>query len=1008
MQPLAEIVEAGVRLALPLLHYFIDKVAAHVFDSVEAEADLSVGVGSKAAIGDIDVRRQHFDAKASALARVLNDLIGVVQHAGEQGGHELAAVMALEVGCLECDVGVAGRVALVERIGRKAGHLVVNFVGHFFRDAVGYAARALVAGVGAAMDKMLPLGLHNGVLLLAHGAADVVCLPKGEACQLAEDLHDLLLIDDAPVGDVQNVGQLRRFVANFVRLVAVAQVGRDGVHGTGAVQADESDDVFEVLRLQTHEHLLHARRFQLEHALRLALGEHGIRLRVVVIELGDGEVRVLFLDGQLRVSDDRQGAQAQKIHLQQAQLLNLGHVELCHGQAVVGGQRQIVVGRFRGDDDARRMGGSVAGHSLHLHGRVDEFRHLRVVVVHLLEFRRNFQRAFQRHFQFHRHLFCHNIHALVGHSQHTAHIADGVAGGHGAKGDDLGHMVCAVLAVDVVDDLLPPLVAEIHVEIGHTDAFGVQKALENQVVADGVDVGDADAVGRDAACAGATARAHRHALTLGVVDVIPDDEVVVGIAHLLDDADLIVQAVFVSLRHVGAVAVLQTFPAEFLEKILIVHAAGGLVIGDLGVAELEIKIALVGDLLGVLAGFRHHGEQLVHFIRRFDVEFIGLELHAVGVLHGFARLDAEQDGLHLRVLFAQVVGIVGGYHGDARFPRQLDELRQNDVVFFEAVVLQFNIVIALAEEVAVPQGRALGPVIVARQKSLRYLARKAGGKADEALVVLFQELLIHAGLGVKALHEGGGHHLAEVFVARLVFAQQDQMVVAVDLIDFIKAGAGGNIDLTADDGLDARFLGRLVKLYAPVHHAVVGAGNGGLTALLHPVHQLVDAAGAVQQAILRMDVEVDKVSPLLVVFAGFGHAVSSLFLCSSSSRWRSASASASSFFMRWESPDLLMGGSKQAHSAVKDKSGASIRLAAASCSASGSVSSAFCSCKKRMAFSVWALARAVLPRLAVSQLVWRLIWLRTCFTAFCALICAAASVAPIKARMRSTWTLFLT
>src|SRR5699024_9876636 len=98
------------------------------------------------------------------------------------------------------------------------------------------------------------------------------------------------------------------------------------------------------------------------------------------------------------------------------------------------------------------------------------------------------------HFQLHGHQLCHRVHALVGQAHHPAHVPDGVAGGHGPEGDDLGHVVRAVLPVDVVDDLLAALVAEVHVEVGHTDPLGVQKALEDQVVADGVDVGDADAV----------------------------------------------------------------------------------------------------------------------------------------------------------------------------------------------------------------------------------------------------------------------------------------------------------------------------------------------------------------------------------------------------------------------------------------------------------------------------------------------------------------------------------
>ena len=169
-------------------------------------------------------------------------------------------------------------------------------------------------------------------------------------------------------------------------------------------------------------------------------------------------------------------------------------------------------------------------------------------------------------------------------------------------------MVRAILPVDVVDDLLTALIAEIDVEIGHTDALRVQETLEDEVVADGVDVSDAHAVGRDAARPRATSRADRDALTLGVVDVVPDDEVVVGVAHRLDDTDLVGQPVLVGLRDVGAVAALEAVPAELLEECLIVHPVRGFVIGDLGVTEIKVKLTLVCDLLGVGAGLRHHCE----------------------------------------------------------------------------------------------------------------------------------------------------------------------------------------------------------------------------------------------------------------------------------------------------------------------------------------------------------------------------------------------------------------
>ena len=339
MHPLAEIVKAGIGLFPALSNCVLNEVTAYVFHGVQAKTDLPVIIGGKAAVGDVHVRRQHLDAQTGALARILNDLIRIIQHAGEQCCHELAGIMALEISRLESHIGVAGRMALIESVGRKAGHLVVDLVCHLLRDAVGNAARTFVTGFGTAVHKVLPLCFHDSVLLFAHGAADVICLPEGKACQLPEDLHDLLLIDDAAVGHIQNVRQLRGLVADFVRLVPVAQIGGNGVHGARAVQTDQSDDIFKVLGLQPHKHLLHAGGFQLEHTLGIALTQHFIGVRVIIIQIADGELRVPLLHRNLCVPDDGQGAQTQKVHLQKTQFLDLGHVELGHRQAIVGGKR---------------------------------------------------------------------------------------------------------------------------------------------------------------------------------------------------------------------------------------------------------------------------------------------------------------------------------------------------------------------------------------------------------------------------------------------------------------------------------------------------------------------------------------------------------------------------------------------------------------------------------------------------------------------------------------------
>ena len=94
----------------------------------------------------------------------------------------------------------------------------------------------------------------------------------------------------------------------------------------------------------------------------------------------------------------------------------------------------------------------------------------------------------------------------------------------------------------------------------------------------------------------------------------------------------------------------------------------------------------------------------------------------------------------------------------------------------------------------------------------------------------------------------------EVAVARLVLAQQDEVAGrAVQLVDPVEPGAGGHVDLTADDGFDALRLAGPVEVDDAVHVAVVSNGDGGLAQLLDPLGQLWDAAGPVQKAVFSMD-----------------------------------------------------------------------------------------------------------------------------------------------------------
>ena len=54
------------------------------------------------------------------------------------------------------------------------------------------------------------------------------------------------------------------------------------------------------------------------------------------------------------------------------------------------------------------------------------------------------------------------------------------------------------------------------------------------------------------------------------------------------------------------------------------------------------------------------------------------------------------------------------------------------------------------------------------------------------------------------------------------------------------------VELAANQRLDARLLGFFIKLQGPVHGAMVGEGNGPHTEFLGGLYQVADADGAIE------------------------------------------------------------------------------------------------------------------------------------------------------------------
>jgi len=199
---------------------------------------------------------------------------------------------------------------------------------------------------------------------------------------------------------------------------------------------------------------------------------------------------------------------------------------------------------------------------------------------------------------------------------------------------------------------------------------------------------------------------------------------------------------------------------------------------------------------------------------------------------------------------------------EAELLRELEEPRDYLPLLGDPVVLDLDEVVLAAEDVD-KAGRGLARVLPALvQQVLRHQRCEASREPDEAPGVPGQGLQVRPRLVVEPLQVGVADELQEVLVAADVAREEPQVENAPPLVApalLFKAGALREVELAADQWLDTLALGHRVEIYGAKQVAVVGEREGGHPELARPVRQPVDPAASVQEAVVRMDMEVDEV-----------------------------------------------------------------------------------------------------------------------------------------------------
>ena len=243
--------------------------------------------------------------------------------------------------------------------------------------------------------------------------------------------------------------------------------------------------------------------------------------------------------------DDGEGLQAEKIELHQPGGFHIILVVLGHqvGAVFFAIQRREIRQLARRDHHPPGMLAHVPGQAFQLEGHLPDFvggLPVRVLVT-LQELAQGFFLfigLFQGHPRGRRDHLGKPVRQTIGFALHPGHVAYHRLGSHGAESNDLADRIATVLVGHVVDHPVTLLHAEIHIEVRHGYPFRVQETFEQQVVANGIQIGNLEGIGHQGTGTGAPPRPHRHFVILAPLNEVGNDQKVAGKSHLVDDIQL--------------------------------------------------------------------------------------------------------------------------------------------------------------------------------------------------------------------------------------------------------------------------------------------------------------------------------------------------------------------------------------------------------------------------------------------------------------------------------------
>ncbi len=403
----------------------------------------------------------------------------------------------------------------------------------------------------AAINETFALRIHFGLDLLTHCAAQKVGVAQGVSCKDLRGLHNLFLVNEDPVGFGQNAFQLGMRIFDFHLTGLALAEQRNVIHRARTIKRNKRDDVAEIGRLHRCQRTAHAFRFKLENPHRIAALHELVDLCVIERQKRKIDLDVAPFEQIGGLLENRQRLEAEKVEFDEAGAFDIFHVVLRnrHVRPRVAIKRHQLGKRSITDHHACGVGRTVTRKALELHGEIDEALHLIVVVVFPFEIGGPVQRPWQRPRvgRMVGHHLAEAIHVPIAHLQDAAGIAQNGARFQFTERDDLSDVIVSVFLLDIADHFAPPRFAEVDIEVGHRDTFGVEKTFKEQTELDRIEIRDGQSPRDQATRTRTTSRAYRNIVVLGPFYEVGNDQEVARKAHLIDDIDFELQAIEINL-----------------------------------------------------------------------------------------------------------------------------------------------------------------------------------------------------------------------------------------------------------------------------------------------------------------------------------------------------------------------------------------------------------------------------------------------------------------------------